>query len=76
MIKDNEDKKEYPDYQPGDKVYFYVNHGAGRIDKLLMIWNGLAIIISKLGYDAYLIKDQNGHLINHIHVSHLKYTFQ
>ena len=70
--KDNLARKDLPIFQSGDKVYFYANRGAGRKDKLSMMWNGPAVVIELSGLDCYLIKDANSHLINRIHASHLK----
>ena len=70
--KDNLVRKDLPVFQSSDKVYFYANRGAGRKDKLSMMWRGPAIVIELSGTNCYLIKDANGQLINRIHTSHLK----
>ena len=70
--KDNLSKKDLPIFQINNKVYFYANRGAGRKYKLSMMWNGLSVAIELSGFDCYLIKDANSHLINKIYASHLK----
>ena len=59
-------------FEINDQVYFYANQGAGRKDKLSMMWWGPATIVCKGFLDNYTIKDNCGLLIGKVHASHLK----
>ena len=49
-------RKDYPNYNIGDHIFFQITHGLNHSNKLAPYWDGPFVIIEKTSFDAYTIK--------------------
>lgn len=55
--RENQCHAPLPDFEVGEKVLYYDQHGFGRRNKLEFIWTGPFEVIAKTSYDAYTLKN-------------------